>query len=593
MQVRFTETTCEPSFTFREFIVMNIAQPQPAANAVGAISRRLARLRQQPLLLLTLLILLLILLTFIIYPIYQILAESFQFEGRLSLGNYQRFFTSRYYLHTLYNTLSISFLATIGGVLLGLVFAFGVTRTNMPGKKFFMLVSILPLITPPFFAAFAFILLLGRQGLFNQFLFQWFGVRWIIYGSHGVILAQIITLFPIAFLNMTAALSSIDPRLEEAAEDLGGSFWYVMRRVTLPLLTPAFFSSFLLILMFNLSAFGIPAILAGNNLFWKDASMLAPEAFFQILGFFNWGMGATLAVILLIPSLLLFLFQGWYIPRRSYITVSGIPTAFASRPSPRYVQRVIFGICALTAMLVVSIYIVIFMGAVTETWGVNYSLTTRHTDLMFKVGSNSIRNSLLLSIGGGVIAASLGALIAFALTRWRFPGRQGFSFIAMLPYALPGTAIGLGFAAGFNTAPLILTGTWMIILVDYAIRRMPFGLESSKSALAQIDVSMEEAAADMGANWPTVFRRITLPLLRPTFVAVFTFCFIKSMTDITSVIFLVSPRWKVMSVDIYNYISAGRMGAAASMSSFMILIIIALVAIVWRVSGLGYRIFKV
>jgi iron(III) transport system permease protein len=132
----------------------------------------------------------------------------------------------------------------------------------------------------------------------------------------------------------------------------------------------------------------------------------------------------------------------------------------------------------------------------------------------------------------------------------------------------------------------------MIILVDYAVRRMPFGIESSKSALSQIDISLEEAAADMGANWPVIFRRITMPLLRPTFVAAFIFCFIKSMTDITSVIFLVSPRWKVMSVDIYNYISAGRMGAAASMSSLLVLLIIALLAIVWKVSGLGYRIFK-
>ncbi len=571
---------------------MSGVQIKKTSGSVGTFGRRLSRLKQQPLIIGTLLILLLILITFILYPIYQIMFESFRFEGRLSLGNYQRFFTSRYFLHTLYNTLTISFLATLGAVLLGFIFAFGVTRTSMPGKKFFMLVSILPLITPPFFAAFAFILLLGRQGLFNQVLYSLFGIRWIIYGWHGVILAQVITLFPIAFLNLTAALSSIDPRLEEAAEDLGGSFWYVMRKVTLPLLTPAFFSSALLILMFNLSAFGIPAILAGNNLFWRDASMLAPEAFFQILGFFNWGMGATLAVILLIPSLLLFIFQGWYIPRRSYITVSGIPTAFASRPSPRSAQLVIFLICTVTALLVLSLYVVIFAGAVTQTWGVNYALTDRHINLMFRVGSDSIRNSLFLSIGGGLIAASLGALIAFVLMRWRFPGRQGFSFVAMLPYALPGTAIGLGFAAGFNTAPLLLTGTWMIILVDYAIRRMPFGIESSKSALSQIDISLEEAAADMGANWPVVFRRITMPLLRPTFVAAFVFCFIKSMTDITSVIFLVSPRWKVMSVDIYNYISAGRMGAAASMSALMVLLIIALLAVVWKISGLGYKIFK-
>ena len=565
---------------------------QSADGSVDSLARRLARIWQQPLIPATLLVLLMLMLAFILYPVFRIAGESVRVEGQLSLGNYQRFFTSSYFLHTLYNTVTISVLATLGAVLLGLVFAFGVTRTPMPGKNFFMLVSILPLITPPFFTAFAFILLLGRQGLFNQFLNSLFGVRWVIYGWHGVILAQVITLFPIAFLNLAAALSSIDPRLEEAAEDLGGHFWLVTRRITLPLLTPAFFSSAILVLMFNLSAFGIPAILGSSRLFWKDASMLAPEAIIQILGVFDWGIGTTLAMIMLVPSFLLFIFQDWYVRRRSYITVTGIPTAFAPRPAPTLVKWACFIICGLTAFLVLSIYVIIFMGAVTRTWGVDYSPSTRHLELMLKVGTGSITNSLILSMGGAVVAATLGVLFAFVLSRWDFPGKRGFNFLAMLPYALPGVVMGLGFATGFNTGPVVLTGTWLIILLDYAIRRMPFGIESSKSALAQIDVTLEEAAADMGANWPVVLWRITLPLLRPTFVAALTFSFVKAMTDITAVIFLVSPHWRLMSVDIYNYVMAGRLGLAAAMSATMVVVVVIVLAIIWKVSGLGYRIFK-
>ena len=235
---------------------------------------------------------------------------------------------------------------------------------------------------------------------------------------------------------------------------------------------------------------------------------------------------------------------------------------------------------------------VIFLGALTRTWGVNYSLSGRHLQLMMKTGKDSIVNSLVLSLGGATVAAMVGVLIAFILIRWRFPGRRGFSFLAMLPYALPGVVMGLGFAAGFNSGLVVLTGTWLIILINYAIRRMPFGIESGKSALAQIDVTLEEAAADMGANWPVVFWRITLPLLRPTFVAALTFSFIKAMTDITAVIFLVSPRWSLMSVDIYNYIMAGRLGVAAAMSSLMVIVIVAVLAVIWKVSGLGSRIFK-
>lgn len=203
-----------------------------------AFTRRLNRVKEQPFRIVTLLALLVILMTFIVYPVSQVLLRSFQIDGIWSLGNYERFFNNLFYQYTLYNTLVISTLATVGALLLGLIFAFGVTRTSMPGKNIFLLVSILPLITPPFFSAFAFILLLGRNGIFNQVLFSLFETRWVIYGWHGVTLAQIFTLFPIAFLNLTAALSSIDPRLEEAAEDMGASFLYTFRRVTLPLLRP-------------------------------------------------------------------------------------------------------------------------------------------------------------------------------------------------------------------------------------------------------------------------------------------------------------------------------------------------------------------
>ncbi|HFC12884.1 MAG TPA: iron ABC transporter permease, partial [Anaerolineae bacterium] len=265
-------------------------------------SHRVAYMRQQPMIPITLILLLLMMFGFILYPIYQIISQSVLIDGQFSLENYATFFGSRFFLHTLYNTVVIGAIATVGAVLLGFIFAFSITRTDMPGKKFFMLISILPLITPPFFSAFAFILLLGRQGIFNKVLHALFGVRWIIFGWKGVVLAQVIMLFPIAFLNLSAALGSIDPRMEEAAEDMGAKFGIIMRRVTLPLLIPSLFSSAILIFMFNLSSFGIPAILGSSRLLWEDGSMLAPEAIIQILGVFNWGMGAALAMVMLVPS---------------------------------------------------------------------------------------------------------------------------------------------------------------------------------------------------------------------------------------------------------------------------------------------------
>lgn len=568
------------------------AAPASLPARLDKLSRQWSRLRQQPLRILVLLILLAVLAAFILYPLGRILIESFRENNEWTLANYERFFGSVYFQHTLYNTVAISAIATFAAVLLGLVFAFGVTRTSMPGKNLFLLVSILPLITPPFFSAFAFILLLGRNGLVNRLLFSLFEFRIDIYGWHGVALAQALTLFPIAFLNLTAALSSIDPRLEEAAEDMGAGFGYVFRKVTLPLLTPALFSSTILILMFNVSAFGIPAILGSRNLLWPSGSMLAPEAIIQILGRGNLAMGSTLAMIMLVPSFALFLFQSWYVRRRSYITVTGMPTAFSPRPAPRGVQWGVFITCLLTSILILSLYAVIFAGALTRTWGVDYSFDTRHVEFMFNTRGDSIVNSLLLSMIGAVIASLLGVFIAYVLKRWTFPGKGAFNFIVMLPYALPGLVMGLGLAAGYNAGLIVLSGTATIILIDFAIRRMPFSVESNKSALSQVDETLEQAGADLGANWTQVFRRITLPLLRPTFFAALTFAFIRCMTDITSVIFLVSPRWRLMSIDIYNYVSAGRLGTAAAMASLMIVIIVIVLAVIWRASGLGYRLFK-
>lgn len=224
--------------------------------------------------------------------------------------------------------------------------------------------------------------------------------------------------------------------------------------------------------------------------------------------------------------------------------------------------------------------------------GVDYTFDTRHIEFMFTTRADSIITSLTLSLGGATIAALVGVFIAYIFQRWQFAGKGMLNFIVMLPYALPGLVMGLGLAAGYNAGVLVLSGTATIILIDFVVRRMPFSVESNKSALTQVDVSLEHAAADLGANWTRVFRQITLPLLRPTFFAALTFCFIRSMTDITSVIFLVSPRWRLMPIDIYNYVSAGRLGTAAAMSALMIVMIVVVLAVLWRISGLGYRLFK-
>ena len=525
---------------------------------------------------------------FVAYPLYAVFRESVMNDAGkfIGLGNYVQFIQSAYFRQVFYNTLFISVIATAGAVIIGLIFAYGMTRTDLPLKSLFMITAILPMITPPFINAFALILLLGRNGVINVFLDRWLGVKWVIYGYHGVILSEILTTFPLAYLILSAAFSGLDSTLEDSAQDLGARPWTVLRTVTLPLITPAIMAATLMVFMTNLSAFGAPALLGGG------ISVLAVESVIQTLGVLDWGMGTTLSVILLIPSFLLFYFQNWYRAKRSYVTITGAPAHTEIRKTPWRAKAPILAFCLLLSAIILTTYLVIFLGGFSRVWGVDSSFTLNHYRLVFTNTLRSITNSVILSSVGALLATILGLLMAYLLVRQNFLGRRAMDFLGTLPYAVPGTMMGLGFVVAFNKAPLILTGTAFIIVLDYGIRRMPFGLRSGVSTLKQIDVAMEEASADLGAPWVTTFRKIVLPLMKPAFIAGITFAFIRAITELTSTIFLVTPQWRVMAVDIYNMVESGALGGAAAMSTLLMAIVVIILLIIYRVTGAAASMFR-
>ena len=525
---------------------------------------------------------------FVAYPLYAVFRESVMNEAGkfIGLANYIHFIQNEYFRQVFYNTLFISVIATAGAVIIGTIFAYGMTRTDLPLKSLFMITAILPMITPPFINAFALILLLGRNGVINVFLDRWLGVKWVIYGYHGVILSEILTTFPLAYLIISAALSGLDSTLEDSAQDLGAKPWTVLRTVTLPLITPAIMAATLMVFMTNLSAFGAPALLGGG------ISVLAVESVIQTLGVLDWGMGTTLSVILLIPSFLLFYFQNWYRAKRSYVTITGAPAPTEIRKTPWRAKGPILAFCLFLSAIILITYLVIFLGGFSRVWGVDGSFTLNHYRLVFTNTLRSITNSVILSSIGAVMATILGLLTAYLLVRQNFLGRKAMDFLGTLPYAVPGTMMGLGFVVAFNQAPLILTGTAFIIVLDYAIRRMPFGLRSGVSTLKQIDVAMEEASADLGAPWFTTFRKIVLPLMKPAFIAGITFAFIRAITELTSTIFLVTPRWRVMAVDIYNMVESGALGGAAAMSTLLMAIVVIILVIIYRATGATASMFR-
>ncbi len=548
----------------------------------------MSRLRREPAALIVILLTFGVLLYFVAYPLYAVFRESVMDDtGKfVGLANYHTFIKSEYFRQVFYNTLFTSGVATVGAVLIGLVFAYGMTRTDLPWKWLFMITAILPMITPPFINAFALILLLGRNGVVNVFLERWLGFKFVIYGYHGVILSEILTTFPLAYLIISAAFSGLDSTLEDSAHDLGAKPLRVLFTVTLPLITPAILTATLMVFMNNLSAFGAPALLGGG------ISVLAVESVIQTLGVLDWGMGTTLSVILLIPSFFLFYFQNWYRSKRSYVTITGQPAHTEFRPTPWKIKGPVLAFCLFLSVIILVTYMVILLGGFAKVWGVDSSFTLNHYRLVFTNTIRSITNSLLLSSIGALLATLLGLLAAYLVVRQSFFGRRFMDFLGTIPYAVPGTMMGLGFVVAFNQAPLILTGTAFIIVLDYCIRRMPFGLRSGVSTLKQIDVAMEEASADLGAPWFTTFRKIVLPLMKPAFIAGITFAFIRSITELTSTIFLVTPRWRVMAVDIYNMVESGALGGAAAMSTLLMAMVIVVLVVIYRATGATTSMFR-
>lgn len=525
---------------------------------------------------------------FAYYPIFSILKNSFTDMGGnyVGLHHYKRFIGFSYFRKVIFDTLLITTISTLGAVAVGMIFAYGIVRTDMPGKSIFRATGIMPMITPPFINAFALILLLGRAGVINNFLDMAFGFKFVIYGYKGVILSQIMTSFPLAYLTLQAAFKSLHPAFEDAARDLGAREFKVLGSVTLPMITPAILTATLLVYMINLAAFGAPSFLG------KGLSVLAVEMVQQFLGTFDWGLGAVVGIVLLIPSLLLFIFAQTYRRKQTYTSVTGAPAHYEKRSTPNFIKWPVFIVCSLMSVASLSVWVIILLGAFAKTWGVDYSLVLDNFKLIFTTKWSSIWNTMWMASTGALIAGFIGIIIAYVITRKKFPGRKVLDYFATLPYAVPGTVVGLGLVLAFNSGRIILTGTATIIILSFIVRRMPFALRTGRATLQQIDETIEEGSGDLGARWPYTFRRVIFPLLKPAFIGGVTFAFIRASTELTSTIFLVTPRWRLMSVDIYDMVNAGSLATAAALSTVLMALIGLVLIIFWVVTGTSPAEFK-
>jgi iron(III) transport system permease protein len=540
------------------------------------------RIRHEPILLVLVQVVIVSLIVFVFWPLAMVFIEAFKTEYMsqgFSLVQFQRLFTKPSVWKAFSNTMILGITTSVLATVIGTLIAYTLTLTNLPGKNLLRNLTILPLLSPPFAVSFAFIMLFGRRGLITWDIFHIIG--WNIYGPQGIILVQLISDTPLVILILSSVFASISRNLEEAAEDLGGTPFYVLRTVTFPLVTPAILTAGLLTFISSISDFGNPMLVGGGF------QMLATQAYIQMIEMFDLQMGAALAMLLVIPAFIAFVIQNWISNRKSYITVtSGAVTGYI-RQQPTWIKAILYSLTSFMAFMTVLLYGSIFVGAAVNAWGFDYSLTTRNvTGLLTAIPQ--IKNSLIVSVGSGIVGGIIGIVIAWLVSRKTFPGKSMIDFSATVMLAIPGTVVGIGYIVAFNAAPYFWTGTFFIIIIAYAFRRLPVGLRTSVAAQKQIDPTLEEASLDLGASRLRTFSKITFPLLNRAFFAGVIYIFIRSMTDLSAAVFLNAGATQLYTVRMFRVMVTGTPSEGAAFAGLLIIIILISLGVLSKLTGKSF-----
>ncbi len=702
----------------------------------------------------------LFLIAFIVYPIMKTALNGFvDAQGNFNLQFFYRYFDS-YYGPTarriFADTLRMGLLTASGGTLLGFIFAYTIVRCRVPGKKFVHILALVPTVSPPFALALSSILLFGRNGLISRGLL---GMQFPqgsndLYGMDGLVFVQIITFFSVAYLIMRAMLERLDPSMEEAARSMGAGKIHIFRTVTIPLLIPGIAGAFLLLFVESLADLGNPLFISGNT------TVLSAQIFLAIAGEYDYQKASALSVVLLIPTLIIFLVQRYYVSRRSYVSVTGKPTGGIMEEKEGWIRWPFIVTTYLVCILILILYIAIIYGSFSKAWGLDYSFSLEWWKQMFARGIESILDTTFLSIIATPIAVLLGMIVAFLVVRKKFMGKEVIDFTSNLGGAVPGTILGIGFVLAFSTSPrllvyllfvvmllfalgvslsdtkkrlitgaagiliayalhylelvsvtllmvyvvaaivllsgiaelvrknrkaglryvfmglylstyglieyviypivdmnktipsgvfknavtqlpdyiklffqlphpilgcilmimavmiavekrsrgkgvsvnlavmigcsvalifagkpLALVGSPYIILAAFAVRSLPASVRSGIASLQQIDPSMEEASSIMGADARYTFRKVTLPLIMPAMVAGMIFSFTRHMTSLSAILFLVSPKWRIVTASILSEWEQGGISMAAAYSTLIIFFVLIAISILYFITG--------
>ena len=494
---------------------------------------------------------------FVLYPTGTVLYQSLLVKGSLSAGNYEKLFGNPRLLQLVWGSVALACASATCATGLGLLLSITIFKTGLRLRRLFLFAVILPMILPGFVTSLSYIFLFGRNGLIS---YKWLHISWDMYSWRSVLILQSLGLSTSTFFLISAVLAGIDTQLEDSARDLGANEWKVFTTVTLPLLRPGLISAFLLTFLHSMADFGTPFIVGGRF------NTLATASYTQLIGSYNTGMASALNVILLLFCLLAF---------SAYLKAQNIwgGVQFQVQSAPRKILkfprgiRIFLGtICGLFTAIMLLLLASILLAAFTKHLGSNFSLTLEHFRSLPQRGWNSTRNTIVFAAVTSVLMASLGIVTAYIVSRTNCRGKQFLDLLATLPFAIPGTFMGVGYALSFNHPPLLLSGTWMIVIACTVIRELPLGLRAGVGVLGQIDRALEEVSGDLGATRIGTFFRIVLPLARPALFVSAIYACISTVKTLGAIIFLITPQNKVLSADVFEATVRGDIGAAAALS---------------------------
>lgn len=512
-----------------------------------------------------------------LYALLTAIAKDYPEIGKtaLTLDVYFSLFNSKKFLGVITNTLMLGAISGLCSTLIGFFFAYVDVYVKTKMQGIFKIISMLPIVSPPFVLSLSMIMIFGKKGLITYHLL---GIKNAnIYGMHGILIVQILTFFPVTYLMLKGLLANIDPSLEESSRNMGASRWRVFKDITLPLLLPGLGNAFLVSFIESVADFTNPIMIGG------DFDTLAAYIYMQISNF-DTRSSSGMAVVLLTISMILFIIEKYFLERKSVATLTGKASRVRMKIEDRSMRIPTVSFCTFIGLFVIMMYAMVPVGACFKLWGKDFTLTLKHFENVLGRDTKPFTDSLWLSLISAIVTSLLSMIIAYLIVKRKFIGKRFMEFTTMFAMAVPGTVLGIAMLRGFITGVfhsgfMVLIGTSSILIIAFVVRSLPIGTRSAVAALNQIDKSIEESAYDMGAGSIKVFTSVTLPLISDSFFSSLVTTFARSITATSAVIFLISAKYQLITPQIMTVVDRGQYSVACAYATIMMLIVYAAIAL--------------